>query len=280
LWFFLKLLGVIGAALLIAYIIAMGIYPWFHGNWDHVHAVWEHWQSLNGGIIGGILAITASIIAFSISIIQERHKRQRQFLSYRAESLEVLSNFIVYFKECFEYLEYAWRVLDQIEKNETIDYLETSFFHKPESPQYKDTFTPYIATAEGEIDKYLRRFLIKLQIFKSRMRTVMEFMTPSSERPGKSSTFLTHQNILTYLVDLAELHAMVGKLMVYAREDQHPESLNWDRDLKLVLADFWTAFSLHNLGNVIEDADEIFKSKLVFERAIISRTQEEWGSKN
>lgn len=274
----MKVLGVIGTALLFAYIFAMVIHPLVYGNWDHVHSVWENWQSLNGGILGGMLAIAASIIAFSISSYHESNKKQRQFLSYRAESIQVLSDFFAYFKQSFNLLQLAWSYLRKGENFNTDSSHWILPVTMPQLPDYTKTFTPYIAAAEGEIDKYLRRFLIKLQIFNSRLMTVCDDV--NQQHAGRQTSTVTRIipiNILTYLVDLAELFAMAGKLIAYAREDNDTDNLDWHKDLKLVSADFQNAFSIHDCEELIEDANTYFGDSYSVESAVVSRIKKEWG---
>ncbi|WP_256092693.1 hypothetical protein [Vibrio parahaemolyticus] len=57
----------------IPYLVSMVIYPSTQGGWEHVHAVWYTWQSLNTGI----LAFIASIFALNaVRYTEEKSDRE------------------------------------------------------------------------------------------------------------------------------------------------------------------------------------------------------------
>lgn len=61
------------------YLVAMLAYPWWSekGDWDGVQAVWDRWQALNVGV----LAFTASVIAFYTSHYRMIEQRKQDYVA-------------------------------------------------------------------------------------------------------------------------------------------------------------------------------------------------------
>lgn len=86
-------------ALFSIYIYSMLFHPWFNGGWKYAHAVWLEWQSLNVGI----LAFSASVIAFNISRYQATQQRRRELVAARAFLPDSLSELTQYLNRLLKY---------------------------------------------------------------------------------------------------------------------------------------------------------------------------------
>ncbi len=236
------------------YIWLMYLYPWFFQNsneadnfamidwvasrWPRVRSLWNNWQSFNGGILGGLLALIASGIVFYISIHIDNRNRKRLLFAERTFLAESLSeNFLPYFKTCVRFL----KLLERMRRSDgTFDTSRPLQFVLPNAPKDKDTFVRCMTVSEGDNAEFISGYILKMQICHARFRETKEAF-------GAFGLVITTSTINTHIFDLVELFAMTGKLMQYARG--HSDCLN------LVYGDFFNAMQSSNL-NITDLADD------------------------
>lgn len=213
------------APFILIYFISMLIYPWAQGDWKHVQAVWDRWQSLNVGI----LAFTASCFALLAShhFSQAQHdliigQRERDFIAAKAFLPGALSVLCDYTEACIPPLEEAWQ------RDKDIGSRTPLLNPIPELPKdYKDIFKSCISLAPKEAGDHLSKILEKLQIQNSRLT---EF---SNNFKSASFTLMDNGTVLGKINDIAELRWLIDQTFDYARgrnrffeEEKRPT--NWD----------------------------------------------------
>lgn len=176
------------------------------GDWDYIQAVWDRWQSLNVGI----LAFAASVIALSISRINERRQLQREFISARALLPHALSELAGF---CEESAAYFIEVHDTFTGWSSWADLEMPLKQPPEIPtDIFPIFTQCIRTAETQVAENLAQLLSSLQVHRSRMHDLHAMPTSSSLRTANAARLA-----FDYLVPLALIRANIDKLFDFAR---------------------------------------------------------------
>jgi len=224
------------AALSSLYVYGMFIHPWFNGGWKNVHAVWQDWQSLNVGI----LAFTASVIAFNISRYHSIQQRRRELVAARSFLPESLSELTQYFKKCGAILSSAYRVAKR--KDRAHD--GASDAESPTPPNnHKEIFSRCISLADADLAEHLSYILTCLQIHHSRIAGLVEDQKPNSR------TIVTAHQIVTYIFRLGELQALVNNTFAYARgeEEFSVKPLDWES--------YRTAYA--NLGMLVHNFDDL-----------------------
>lgn len=223
-----NLLNWVGLPVVVAYFFSMFIFPLFDGggDWVHVQAVWDRWQSINVGM----LAFISSITAFNISRYNANKQRERNFLAAKAFLPAALSELSVYFKSCAAILLQGWEATNNREFNAEAPVL-------PED--YKKVFEHCIKYAEPDVGDYLSRILVWLQIHDSRLKSYVKgFNEEGRITPDR-------HNLISYLYRIGELQALINKIFEFARNmgkfDSNP--LEWE--------DFRDAYM--NLDISIED---------------------------
>lgn len=210
---FVTILNWVGIPATIIYIFSMLIYPWIDksGDWVQVQNVWDRWQSLNVGI----LAFISSITAFNISRFNAKKQQERDFLAAKAFLPDALSELTGYFKSSAAIYIQAW----ESRQGQRLE-METPKL----SEHYKEVFQQCIRYAEPDVGDYLSKILVKLQVHNSRLR---DFVDTSQYGTHFS---LDKHNLIVYMYRLGELHALVGKLFAFARNEEDFDStpLNWE----------------------------------------------------
>jgi uncharacterized short protein YbdD (DUF466 family) len=203
-----------GIPLLALYVSAMFIFPWFdeHGNWAHVQAVWDRWQTLNAGA----LAFLASLIAFNIAKFNENIQREREFVAAKSFLPSTLSELMQYFSQSARVLEGLW---------EANGYPPaTRITHPDLPPGYREVFSNCIRHADPQVGTYLSNILVHLQVHDARLRDA----TANTTETGGSEP--DRYSVIAYLYRLGQLYALVGKLFSFARGEESFDSkaLNWE----------------------------------------------------
>jgi hypothetical protein len=198
------------------YLYGMVIFPLGKGNfsWEHLHAVWETWQTFNAAV----LAFFASVIALNVSRISEEKQRERDFLAARAFLPAAFSDLTAYFKACGAALTQVWDG-------------GTPVIVAPTPPNsHREAFKECIRHATPEIGEQLTAILVKLQVHEARLQEVVEKRRAADK-----------YSVLSYLFSLAEMKVRVDKLFDFARGealfDQSP----------MVWANFKNAYSVLDL---------------------------------
>ena len=191
----------------------MIVWPWIagRGDWAHVQAVWDRWQSLNVGI----LAFASSVVALKIAKYNAENQRERNFFAAKAFLPAALSELTSYFKGSAKFYKSCWASDFGIPPN----------FVLPDLPkEYKKVFADCIRYANPLIGDYLSRILVKLQIHDARMRNYVD------QHTNGDYLNLDKYNLITYFYKIGELHALIGKLFGFARNMNEFDSspLNWE----------------------------------------------------
>ncbi|WP_106228245.1 hypothetical protein [Jezberella montanilacus] len=203
---------------------------WITSHWPYVRSIWFNWQSFNGGVIGGLLALIASGVVFYVSIHVDNKNRKRLLFAERTFLAESLSeNFLPYFKTCVLFLNV---VENRRSFDGTFDQSTSLPFELPRAPRDKETFVRCISVSDGENAEFISGYILKLQIFHARLRT-------TNEAFGKQGLVITSSNIRSCIFDLVELFAMTGKLMQHARGHSDSLHLNYE--------DFYNGMQSSNL---------------------------------
>ena len=196
----ISILNWLGVPLVSIYLFSMFVLPWFNGDWNHVLNVWNHWQSLNVGV----LAFVSSLIAFNISRYNADKQREREFIASRAFLPAALSQLTVYTKECAKLLEEA-RVLKKNRDGHSEIAVTTNMPSLEES--INGTFSDCIRHGAPDVAEHLAAILVKLQVNDSRL-------TSLSSRGIRHSSL---RNINVYMYCLAEIQAMINATFSFAR---------------------------------------------------------------
>ncbi|WP_284660555.1 hypothetical protein [Photobacterium damselae] len=189
----------------IPYLVSMVIYPLTQGDWEHVHAVWYTWQSLNTGI----LAFIASIFALNAVRYTEEKRRQRNFIAARAFLPQALSELSTYFEESSKFVNEAWE-----RAKDKSDHCKTPLKEKdcPELPVgYQQVFKDCISEASPEVAEHLAYILVRLQIHHSRMKSLVKSFSADSH------TIQAPSNLIAQVFALAELQGLVNQLFKFSR---------------------------------------------------------------
>lgn len=210
----------LGIPFLAIYLFGMLIYPWFdgHGDWAHVQAVWDRWQTLNTGA----LAFLASVIAFNVAKFNENVQREREFVAAKSFLPSTLSDLMQYFSRSARFLQELWEMNGQ--------QVSTPLTH-PELPtDYREVFSNCIRHADAQVGAYLSNILVNLQIHDARLRDVTE--------QGGGAQSADRHSVIVYLYRLGELYALISKFFSFARSEENFDStkLNWE--------DFRNAFGI------------------------------------
>ncbi|OBU44647.1 hypothetical protein AYY27_15720 [Photobacterium damselae] len=183
----------------------MVIYPLTQGDWEHVHAVWYTWQSLNTGI----LAFIASIFALNAVRYTEEKRRQRNFIAARAFLPQALSELSTYFEESSKFVNEAWE-----RAKDKSDHCKTPLKEKdcPKLPDgYQQVFKDCISEASPEVAEHLAYILVRLQIHHSRMKSLVKSFSADSH------TIQAPSNLMAQVFALAELQGLVNQLFKFSR---------------------------------------------------------------
>lgn len=218
------------------YAISMFLYPWLDGggDWNHVHSVWNTWQSLNVGM----LAFLSSVIALNISRFNSNKQRERNFVAARAFLPEALSDLTLYFKSSGNLFKEAWY---RAKQNSTNSPLKSQI---PDLPKgYREIFSKCIAFAEPEVGNHLAFILMRLQVHHSRMQGLSEDFCENS------NAIIIPQNIISYFYCLGELQVLINKTFEFAR------GLEVFNSNKLTFIEFKTAYN--DLGIISENYDDL-----------------------
>ena len=234
--------------LLAAYLFAMIFYPlWSEKNWDDVQAVWDRWQSLNVGI----LAFTASVIAFYTSHYRMNKQRERDFVAARAFLPDALSSLCGYLDLCTKLLLEAYNLNP---KNDLFEQITPSVLKNPVPSlpsDYKEVFGKCISLAEPNLGDHLAKILKGLQINQARISSL------PAELAENSHTIVSRLNILDYLHNVGEIQASINSVFNAARGEElfTTQKLSKDdfvtayRGLKIIQElDALVAYSSRRLG--------------------------------
>lgn len=216
------LVNYVGIPLLAAYLFAMFVFPWFsgQGNWEHVQAVWDRWQTLNAGA----LAFLASLIAFNIAKFNENVQREREFVAAKSFLPSTLSELMQYFSRSARLLDGLWAANGHPPA--------APLSHPELPPGYREVFSNCIRHADPQVGSYLSNILVQLQIHDARLRDA----TACGDQAHRSGT--DRSLVIVYLYRLGELYALVGKLFGFARGQEPFDSK------KLIWEDFRNAFGI------------------------------------
>lgn len=201
-----------------AYAVDMFVAPLFFtcADWDCVQDTWDRWQSLNVGI----LAFMSSVIALSISRLNAKNQKERQFIAARAFLPHALSELCRYFKSSSAVLRCFWEEMD----SQAGKYIGPSPKDFDELPDlYKEVFSRCIEFAEPEVGDQLSFILVRLQVFHSRMESLKSSL-------GSTTNQLSPHELITYLFSLAQLQALINQLFPFARGQElfDSEPLTWE----------------------------------------------------
>ncbi|ODC01527.1 hypothetical protein A3197_03375 [Candidatus Thiodiazotropha endoloripes] len=211
---FINVLSYIGWPAAFVYFISMVVVPWVEGNgdWQYVQNVWDRWQALNVGM----LALVSSLVALNVSFLTSERVRGQNFRAAKAFLPEALSELSTYFKTCATVLNEAWDL-------EGTGKLQIKSRRLPDG--YKEIFAQCIKYSEPDIENYLSKILVKLQIHDARMGDFIP--NYNDDRYIGPHAY----NLITYYYRLAELQIMIDNLFGFARgrEEFTPLELSWDR---------------------------------------------------
>lgn len=204
-----------GAA--IAYFYSMLVHPFFHGGWKNTHAVWLEWQSFNVGV----LAFSASVIAFNISRYHADQQRKRELIAARSFLPHALSELTAYLRECSELLVQGYEFTEHQRWPENIQ----PDIREPSLPSdYAQIFEKCISLSDSPLSDYLSCILMKLQVNQARLSQLANNIT----QPGR--TVVIRANLITYIFRVGELLCLINALFPYSRgeEELAYTPLNWE----------------------------------------------------
>lgn len=216
---YIKILNWFGWPLIVTYLASMIVIPFFRGggDWHYVQDVWDRWQGVNVGM----LALIASIIAFTISRYKIEDERKRNFSASRAFLPQELSELTGYCTASMALFAEAWpRAHDSNDRCKTP--LKTT---TPDLPGgYKEVFRDCIKNAEPDVGDFLSNILMRLQIHHTRLKGLVEEFQPNS------SMIVRSENITSYLLRIAEIQALINKIFDFARgqKDFEDSPLEWE----------------------------------------------------
>ena len=173
-------------------------------NWAQIQNVWDRWQAVNMGM----LALSASVIAFAAAQYREHRTIQRRMDAARAFLPEQLSELTEYCRLGMRTLEVAWhRVSDEN------DDLSTPLRPAPPPlPQtYREVFKENLQYAPAPVVRHLTQILGELQVHESRIRSL-----ESAFRPPHNPIPIPIV-VKDYLTNLAIINARVDRLYAYGR---------------------------------------------------------------
>jgi hypothetical protein len=194
------------------------------------------WQSLNVGI----LAFSASFVAFNISRFHEAQRRKRELVAAKAFLPNSLSGISGYLADCANVLKIARSKVN----NKDVYAISRPQVSDPILPSdYKEVFEKCIVLADAELGEYLAYVLMRMQIIHSRTEGMVRSLR------GSGGTLILSSNISNNAVILGEIQSLVNNLFPYARglEDFHRKNLD--------LEAFTTAYA--NLGFLPDELQEI-----------------------
>ncbi|PMM09085.1 hypothetical protein BCT62_14245 [Vibrio splendidus] len=189
----------------------MFLHPWIVGDfsWNYVHSVWYTWQSLNVGM----LAFTSSIIALIVVTYREEIQRQRDFIAARAFLPQALDELCTYMDKTKYLIKQVGFGEPSVEDHNSIEI--------PNLPgSYAGIFKDCIRYANPEVNEYLAKILMLLQIHYARMGALPNSRTPTTLR--------------ALLYKQVQLHLLIDHLFDFARgECEFSEfsefELTWER---------------------------------------------------
>ncbi len=179
----------------VVYFCSMVIWPWIEagGDWHQVQRVWNRWQGFNVGM----LALISSLIFFSVSRSDEKHKRARAFNAYKALMPSIFSDLCDYFKECGDYLQKTW--------DQSLD----SDARIPSLPDYEDVFQKCIENGDSDVGAALAEILADLQVHHARFSSF-----------GKQKRNTLKPNMISYAFSLGKLQVQINTLFPYFRNQK------------------------------------------------------------
>ncbi len=186
------------------YCFGMVIYPIIReGSWVHLQSVWSHWQTFNVAMI----AFIASIIALSISHVQNEKLRQRRFTSARAFLPQALSNLISYCKETYRFIDEAYQMIESNGINDVPNTL-------PTVPKIDEnvflTFEKCIEHADPNVGEKLCEILRDLQVHTARINTLGDDIK-------NPHLIVMPENVASQYFDAAKITAYANQLYDFAR---------------------------------------------------------------
>ncbi len=243
-------LNILGVPLLVVYFVCMVVYPFFQGNWAHVHSVWHSWQTVNMGV----LALLSSLIAFNISRYRVEEQRKRELIAATSFLSQALSDLSSYLTDCADILSQG---RDATKDNKTA---EGEFFQgeiTPLNSSVKQVFSECIRHGDADLSKHLANILSKVQINSSRIRDL------SIKTSQNSNIIISRRTIKYRLFDVAELQALVNAIF-------HLLEIRKVVLAKIGLKEFTDAYHNLNLDSqMIEEMRDFTRDKL--ERCITKR---------
>jgi hypothetical protein len=221
------LANMIGIPCVLLYIYSMLIYLWFTGNfnWNHVHEVWENWQTFNAAL----LAFLASWFALNIARARDERQRQKDEDQRRRDYFATSALLPAAFSELSSYFTASAAVLNGLW--EEVD-------PPPKAPEpatfYREIFQNCIKHADLEVAQYLKQILVDLQIHEARLESI----TSADVSTG-------HHALISHAYSLAKLKVAIDKQYQFARDEEPFDATLpvWD--------DFRNAYSI--LGIARED---------------------------
>jgi hypothetical protein len=207
------LLNYLGLPLLAIYVFSVFVFPWLAsaGDWKHVQAVWDRWQTLNAGA----LAFLASLVAFNIARFSENEQRERDFRAAKAFLPSTLSSLMEYCSASARLLDTLWRTSG--ERRAPLECVRL-----PDG--YREVLSNCIRHSTPEVGEYLVRILVRLQVHDARLRDAV------ARAPGSDERVTDRHSLLAYVLRLGELYALLGGIFGFAREEEPflPKNLAWD----------------------------------------------------
>lgn len=232
----------VGVPLLIVYVFAMFLYPWFDGlgDWGHVQNVWDRWQTFNAGA----LAFVASLVAFNIARFNENLQREREFVASKAFLPSTLSGLMEYCSRSATIYIELWNLNGQMPAH--IEYPSLP-------PDYREVFSNCVRHADSGVGSYLSGILVRLQVHDARLRDVVSQINEASDPVDRHT-------LIAYMYRLGELYALIGNLFGFARGEQPFEdrNLSWE--------DFRNAYGVLDI-----DIEDIFISEVMNLQAFTMR---------
>lgn len=202
---YIKILNAVGWTLVVAYLLSMFAVPFFQSgsDWRALQDVWHSWQGLNVGM----LAFTASIIAFNIAGYKAAEERRRNFAAAQAFLPQEFSELTGYCQESMAILAEVW--INVCAAEEDKEPVRKPMPKLPES--YKEVFRDCIKFAKPNVGNFLAEILMKLQIHHSRLQSLLKNLQPDSDAVGLD------RNVVSSLFGVSEIQALINTNFNYAR---------------------------------------------------------------
>ncbi|WP_018150739.1 hypothetical protein [Leeia oryzae] len=226
---FLKFGNCVCGIVAVVYLYSMLIYPFLNGGWKNTHAVWLAWQSLNVGV----LAFSASVIAFNISKYRTDQQRKCEFIAARSFLPHALSELTDYLNNCSTLLRQAYTFA----QHHQWPAGSQPPIHSLQLPSdYAKIFEKCISLSDSPIAERLSHILMKLQINQARLSELaMNFAVAGYIAPSRA-------NLVAYIFRVGELQCLINAIFPYSRgeEDLANKPLDWKafKDAYGTL-DFW-----------------------------------------